>query len=137
MFLQGELDYCSLSGENFEAVVNDEMELSPALRKRGIRLISAPDLQTNYIGFNFSDPVLGSNVNLRRAISLAFDKDLRCRTSNGRLIPANGPVPPGADGFLKDYEGPYGRFNVELAKEYMKKAGIPAEWIRKREGILS
>lgn len=125
MFLQGELDYCSLSGENFEAVVNDEMELSPALRKRGIRLISAPDLQTNYIGFNFSDPVLGSNVNLRRAISLAFDKDLRCRTSNGRLIPANGPVPPGADGFLKDYEGPYGRFNVELAKEYMKKAGYP------------
>ena len=125
MFLQGELDYCALGEENFEAVVNDDMELSPALRNRGIRLISAPDLQTNYIGFNFSDPILGNNPYLRQAISLAFDRGLRCRMSNGRLIPATGPVPPGVAGHLKENTSPFGSFNVELAREYMRKAGYP------------
>ncbi len=125
MFLQGELDYCALGEENFEAVVNDKMELSPALRARGIRLISAPDLQINYIGFNFSDPVLGANPDLRRALSLAFDRDLRCRMSNGRLIPATGPVPPGVAGHLEKNASSFGSFNVELAREYLRRAGYP------------
>ena len=125
MFLQGELDYCALGEENFETVVNGNMELSPALRSRGIRLISAPDLQTNYIGFNFSDPVLGDNPDLRRAISLAFDRELRCRMSNGRMIPATGPVPPGVAGHLEKPAAPFSSFNMELAREYMRRAGYP------------
>ena len=125
LFLQGELDFYVLDGENFAAVVNEKLELAPSLVQRGITLARTPEFQTNYIGFNFTDPLLGRNENLRRAISLAFDKQKRLLFFSGRIEPAYGPVPPGADGFLKDYEGPYGRFNVELAKEYMKKAGYP------------
>ena len=125
MFLQGELDYCALDGENFDAVVNEQKQLSPALSKRKIRLHAAPEFQINYIGFHFADPVLGKNPALRRAISLAFDKELRSRITNGRLQPVYGPLPPGTDGYEADYRGKYGVRDLTRAKALMKKAGYP------------
>ena len=125
MFLQGELDYCALDGENFDAVVNEQKELSPALRDRRIRLHAAPEFQINYIGFHFADPVLGKNLALRRAISLAFDKELRSRISNGRLQPVYGPLPPGTDGYEADFRGDYGVKDLKRAKQLMREAGYP------------
>lgn len=125
MFLQGELDYCALDGENFDALVNENGQLSPALARRGIRLFSSPQFEVNYIGFHFADPRLGSNRALRRAISLAFDKELRSKITNGRLLPIYGPLPPGTDGYMADYRGPYGIRNLELARKLMAEAGFP------------
>lgn len=125
MFLQGELDFYAPDGEQFEAVVDENLQLVPTLRKRGIRMLQAPELQTNYIGFNFADPVLGKNENLRRAISLAFDKKMRVIHSGGRFTEAYGPIPPGTAGYLEDYTGSYGTLNIELAKELMTAAGYP------------
>jgi len=125
MFLQGELDYCALDGENFDAVVNERKELSPALRKRKIRLTAAPEFQINYIGFHFADPVLGNNLALRRAISLAFDKELRARITNGRLQPVYGPLPPGTDGYDPAFRGDYGVKDLDRARKLMKQAGYP------------
>lgn len=124
LFLQGELDYFALDGENFAAVVNDRLELSSTLLKRGIRLSRAPEFQTNYIGFNFTDPVLGKNLNLRRAVSLAFDKEKRKKFFTGRIEPAYGPVPPGIDAYL-DKPGPYGKRDIPLAKKLLAQAGYP------------
>ena len=124
MFLQGELDFYALDGDNFEAVVSDSLQLSPALLKRGISMLQAPELQTNYIGFNFADPLLAENADLRRAISLAFDKDLRVIHSGGRFVPASGPIPPGTPGYVAD-PGKFGRKNLDLAREYLRKAGYP------------
>ncbi len=125
MFLQGELDFYALDGDNFEAVVNEDLELAPTLRARGIRLIQAPELQTNYIGFNFTDPVLGKNADLRRAISLAFDKPMRVAHSGGRFAEAYGPIPPGAPGHVEGRKGPYGEQNLEEARRYLALAGYP------------
>ena len=125
MFLQGELDYCALDGENFDAVVNEHNQLSPALRKRQITLFAAPEFQINYIGFHFADPLLGGNPALRQAISLAFDKDLRARITNGRLRPVYGPLPPGTDGYEADFRGEFGVKNLTKAKALMAKAGYP------------
>ncbi len=122
MFLQGELDSYALDGENFAAVVNQKQELSKALRGRGIVLERAPAFETNYIGFLFTDPLLGKNANLRKAISLAFDKQKRMEFFSGRFQPAYGPVPPGADGYLEN-PGSYGSRNLERARAYMKLAG--------------
>ncbi len=124
MFLQGELDYFALDGENFAAVVNSKQELAPCLKKRGISLLRSPECQTVYIGFNFADPLLGKNENLRRAVSLAFDRQKRVELTAGRIVPAYGPVPPGTAGFLAS-PGPFGVRNIPLAKEYMRKAGFP------------
>ena len=125
MFLQGELDYCALDGENFDAVVNEHNQLSPALRKRQITLFAAPEFQINYIGFHFADPLLGGNPALRQAISLAFDKELRAKITNGRLRPVYGPLPPGTDGYEADFRGEFGVKNLTKAKALMVKAGYP------------
>jgi len=125
MFLQGELDYCALDGENFDAVVNKDKQLSPALRKRKIRLYAAPEFQINYIGFHCADPLLRKNLALRQAISLAFDKDLRAEIFNGRLQPVYGPLPPGTDGYEPDFRGKYGVMDLARARKLMKKAGFP------------
>ena len=81
-------------GENFAAVVNKEMQIPASLQKRGIQLQRAPEMQINYIGFSFADPLLGKNENLRKAISLAFNRDVRIEYGAGKLYPAHGPVPP-------------------------------------------
>ncbi len=125
MFLQGDLDYCALDGENFEAVVGADLKLVDALAKRRMTLWQAPEFQTNYIGFNMGDPLLGSNQSLRQAISLAFDKGMRFKQSNGRLAPAYGPVPPGTPGCVEGFKGPFGEMDLERAKALMAKAGFP------------
>lgn len=122
MFLQGNLDYYVLDGENFAAVVDEKLQLAPSLTKRGIILERTPEFQTNYIGFNFTDPLLGTNPELRRAISLAFNRRKRLEYFNGRIEPANGPVPPGADGWL-DTPGTYGRFDLDRARRHLAEAG--------------
>lgn len=124
LFLQGELDYYVLDGENFAAVVNDKLQLSPSLTKRGITLTRTPEFQTNYIGFNFTDPIFGQNENLRKAISLAFDKQKRLAFFSGRMEPACGPVPPGADAYLEK-PGAFGEKNIARAKKYLELAGYP------------
>lgn len=124
LFLQGELDFYVLDGENFAAVVNEKLELAPSLVQRGITLARTPEFQTNYIGFNFTDPLLGRNENLRRAISLAFDKQKRLLFFSGRIEPAYGPVPPGADGWL-ERPGTFGEKNLPLARKYLELAGYP------------
>lgn len=124
LFLQGELDYFALDGENFAAVVNEKLKLSPSLLKRGIRLSRAPEFQTNYIGFNFTDPLLGKNLNLRRAVSLAFDKEKRKKFFTGRIEPAYGPVPPGIDAYIGK-PGPYGKRDIPRAKRLLALAGYP------------
>ena len=73
LFLQGELDLSALESGNFDAVVGDDGQLVAALRQRGIRLTQAPQFEVTYLGFNFTDPVLGRNADLRRAISLAYN----------------------------------------------------------------
>ncbi len=120
MFLQGELDFYALENDQFQGIV----QKPEALSGRGIGLLQAPQLETNYIGFHFSDPVLGKNPDLRKAISLAFDREMRVLQSGGRFTPAFGTVPPGIAGTLSD-GGRYGQKNLAFAKEYLAKAGYP------------
>ncbi len=126
MFLQGELDCFVLENEQYEAVADANGELAAPLRERGIELLKAPQLETNYTGFHFTSPKLAKNPDLRRAVSLAFNKELRVRDSGGRLMEAYGPVPPGLDGALEPGNtGPYGRRDIARAAELLEKAGYP------------
>jgi oligopeptide transport system substrate-binding protein len=125
LFLQGELDLSSLDKENFEAVMTSAGDLSPALKDRGIRVLRMPDFQINYIGFSFTDSLLSKNLDLRKAISLAYNVGIRVKYSNYSLIPGNGPVPPGVPGYDGSYVNPYSEYNLEKAKEHLAKAGFP------------
>ena len=125
LFLQGELDLSALEQDNFDAVVGEDGHLVAALTKRGIRLIQAPQFEVTYLGFNFTDPRLGKNLNLRKAISLAYNLPLRLKHFNCRLQSANGPIPPAVAGYDPAFRNPYNQYDPARARKYLAKAGYP------------
>lgn len=125
LFLQGGLDLSAISKDNFDNVVGMGSELTPALAERGIKLLQMPEFQIRYLGFNFNDPLLANNLNLRKAISLAYNVDNIKVHYNGQMIPAEGPIPPGVVGSDSQFKNPYSRYDVKKAREYMRLAGYP------------
>lgn len=125
-FLSGKLDLSAIPKDNFAAAITTEKELNSDLKAKGIRLVKNPGLDVTHQTFNMSDPLLGKNKLLRQALSLAFDEPTFIDLFyNGRAIPAQGPIPPGVDGYDPNLKNPYRQFNVEKAKEYLEKAGFP------------
>jgi ABC-type transport system substrate-binding protein len=107
-FLQGYYDASGIASDSFDQAINiganGQASLTDDMRRRGIRLRTAVDTTTFYMGFNMLDPVIGGygerQRKLRRAISIAFDyEEFISIFRNGRGIPAQGPVPPGIFGF--------------------------------------
>ena len=125
MFLQGDLDISALDKDSFDLVVSSDGRPVPALAARGVRLIRAPEFEIQYVGFNFNDPVLGKNLKLRQALSLAYDVPERVRYTGGQLIPAQGPLPEGVAGYDPEYRNPYARVDLERAKKLLAEAGYP------------
>ncbi len=124
MFLQGRLDLNALDKDNLDLVGGGET-LAPALAERKIQLLRTPEFEVRYVGFNFSDPRLGGNLELRRAISLAYDVKRRVEHSGFQLIPAHGPIPPGVAGFEEAFRNPWSADDPGQAKEHLKRAGYP------------
>jgi oligopeptide transport system substrate-binding protein len=125
-FLSGKLDFAGIPKDNFTSAITASKELSPDLTVKGIRLLKNPALDVTHATFNLSDPLMGKNKLLRQAMSLAFDEETFIELFfNGRAIPAQGPIPPGVDGYSAQLENPYRKFNVLKAKELLAKAGYP------------
>ena len=125
MFLQGNLDINAVDRDSFDLVVSSDNRPVPALARRGVRLLRVPEFEIQYVGFNFRDPVLGKNLKLRQALSLAYNVPERVRHAGGRLIPAQGPLPEGVAGYDPDYRNPYARVDLEKAKKLLAEAGYP------------
>ncbi len=113
-FLQGWYDNSGVSSDAFDQAVSfspaGEAGLTPEMRRRGIRLLTAVDTTTFYTGFNMTDPVVGGDseraTKLRLALSIAVDyEEFISIFLNGRGIPAQGPIPPGIFGYLDGREG--------------------------------
>lgn len=123
MFLSGQLDESDISRDNWSVVLDEQRELVPALRSRGVQLSVSPQLRISYIGFNADDPVLGTNVLLRRAMSLAFNSEQWIRLHNGRVRRPNSPIPSTLAGYEADYH-PWA-FDLERARRVLAEAGYP------------
>lgn len=123
-FLAGELD---LQGEidrdSWELVVDPRGRLRPDLERRGITLSSMPTLEVAYIGINMDDPTMGTNLWLRQALNCAFDAERWERYYQGRVIRANGVVPPGVAGRVTT-SAPFA-FDLERARGLLERAGYP------------
>ena len=123
LFLQGHLDYQALDKDNADLAGGGE--LPPVLVKRGIRLWRVPEFEIRYTGFNFSDPLLGKNLKLRQAMSLAFDSARRIEHAGNQLLGASGPVPPGVAGYDEKFRNPWMAHDLEKAKKLLAEAGYP------------
>lgn len=123
MFLSGQLDESDISRDNWSVVLDEQRELVPVLRTRGVNLSVSPQLRISYIGFNADDPVLGTNVLLRRAMTLAFNSEQWIRLHNGRVRRPNSPIPSTLAGYEADYN-PWA-FDLERARKVLAEAGYP------------
>ncbi len=144
-FLQGYYDSSGISSDSFDQAVQfsaqGEAQLTDAMRKKGIKLLTAVSTSISYMGFNMRDPVIGglseSARLLRQAISIAVDyEEYISIFANGRGVPAQGPIPPGIFGYRPPprgvnhyvYEvvnGKPHRKPIEEARRLLAKAGYP------------
>src|SRR5829696_2908912 len=88
------------------------------------RTIQRESLSTGWIDFSPYDPQLKDNVELRKALSRAIDRDLIVKQifSNTRT-PATGWVSPGVDGYKPDTCGDSCKFDAAAAKQAFEAAG--------------
>ena len=124
MFLQGKLDYNALDKDNMETLLSAN-DLIPALKQRQVRLLSNPEFEIRYVGFNFDDPRLRDNLKLRQALALSYNISRRIDHAGGQLIAANSVIPPNVAGHDPDFQNEFLRCDLEKAKKLLAEAGFP------------
>ncbi|MGA8262602.1 MAG: ABC transporter substrate-binding protein [Arenicellales bacterium] len=144
-FLQGYYDSSGISSDNFDQAIRFNTSggagLTDEMRERGIRLSTAVETSTIYIGFNMLDSTIGGNSErarkLRRAISIAVNMEEYISIFlNGRGVAAQSPIPPGIfgarsgkagiDPYVYDWvDGEPQRKPLSDARTLMKEAGYP------------
>ncbi len=123
-FNKGEVDYYGIPKDSFGATILDG-KLSPEMVNRGIGLSVTPLLETYYYGFNY-DIKLFQNINLRRAMTLAYDVNQENKLFyNNTSFVAHSITPPGITGYNSNFKSQWKGPNLELAKKYLTAAGFP------------
>jgi len=133
MFLRGQIYSVGISKDYFNKVINQDLELTPEMARRGIKLYKEPQMDVFYIGFNWEDPVVGGGKTpdeaerhrkLRQAIACAIHQKQLSEFYNGRVIPASGPITPGIAGYNPNKPYPW-RFDLDKARRLLAEAGYP------------
>ncbi|CAG0960598.1 Heme-binding protein A [Burkholderiales bacterium] len=101
-FQNGELDLLNMEGPLAPRALPGD-QLSPELKKRGVRLNRIVDPEIMYTYWNMQDPVVGGmskeKIALRRAMAMAYDVAEEIRViHNGQAVAAQYLVPPGVVG---------------------------------------
>jgi oligopeptide transport system substrate-binding protein len=143
-FLQGYYDGSGLASDNYDQAIQasgGQAQVTPALKKMGISLLSETRVADFYWGFNMLDDLVGGNSEharkLRLAISIAMDMEEYISIFlNERATPAQSMIPPGIYGYeplptgINPYvyewkDGKAKRRSLEEAKKLMQEAGYP------------
>lgn len=139
-FLQGYYDASGISSDNFDQAVQfspeGDADLTPEMKQKKIRLVTAITTSSRYMGFNMKDPLIGhmggeAAKKLRQAISIAVDyEEFISIFLNGRGIVAQGVLPPTIFGYQEDfnpiiYAAPGKRRNLSDARKLLAEAGYP------------
>jgi len=124
MFLQGKIGAGVVPKDSFDEVITGGGELTAAMKRRDINLATFSDPSTYWLGFNMADAVVGKSKALRRAISLAIDRERFIELFfNNRHLVAHGVIPPMMASYNPDVKGKgYSRYDPEKAKELLVEA---------------
>ncbi len=114
MYENDEIDITGIGENNIESVRDPSSDLNADLHE-------GPSLNVFYVGFNTRGAPF-DDVNLRRALSLAIDRDFLAREFLLDLVePAKGIIPPGMDGYNEDL--PEIPFDPDTARDLLEMAG--------------
>lgn len=123
-FRAKKIDMLNLSN-NHNVALNASGKLNDELVKENVQMQLSPTLIYWWIAFNMDDPLFGKNLNLRKAIAHAVNMDEYIEKFTLNIHQkANSLYPPGIPGYSPSSELPY-KYDLELAKEYLAKAGYP------------
>ena len=127
-FLNGEHDVIQYLPNEFVNLVAPQGEMAPWLAKRGVRMHREVQPRTSYTYFNFEHPMVGgyepAQVALRRAITLAYDEPTEIAVlRKGQAIAAQGPIPPGVEGYDPAFRSPTVEHNPARARALLDMFG--------------
>jgi oligopeptide transport system substrate-binding protein len=111
-----------------------------AAAKYGSKGNERPTLSVQYYGFNWNDPSVGGydNAKLRRAISMAIDRDqINNLIFDGTRAPATSFTPPGVPGYNKKTATISTKADVAGAKKLLAEWGRPLPKIKLRVNSVS
>ncbi|MBY0413636.1 MAG: hypothetical protein K2Q18_05705 [Bdellovibrionales bacterium] len=125
LFNENKIDFIVLPQEFYNEVFDDVGNLKEEIKAKNIRLQTMPTLTFWWLAFNMKDPLLGKNLNLRKAIAHTFDmnKYIQLFTNNTGQR-ANAILPPGILGYDPSETLPY-EYDLDKAREFLAKAGYP------------
>ncbi|MEZ5125631.1 MAG: ABC transporter substrate-binding protein [Thermoleophilia bacterium] len=116
-FQKGTIDYTTVPPGQVAAA-----EANPKVKSGEWSATRWPSLAIYFIGMNMTDPVLGENLELRKALTMSADAQNVINIVNeGVSIPATGFVPEGVPGYVAD-QSPYS-YNPDEAKSIVDGLG--------------
>lgn len=125
LFIKNELDFIVLPQSFYTQVFDDVGNLKENIKSTDIRLQTMPTLTYWWLAFNMRDPLVGKNLNLRKAIAHAIDMNKYIQLfTNNTGQKANSILPPGILGYDPSATLPYD-YNREKAQDFLAKAGYP------------
>lgn len=122
LFLQGKIDAAGIPKDFFGQAVSGR-ELSTQMKEKGMAMAISAEPSTFWTTFNMEDPVVGTNLPLRRAMSLARNrKEYIDVFNNNRGVPAKGFIPPTMSSYNSNLDNPWANYDLDKAKEQLKLA---------------
>lgn len=124
-FMKKNSDIINLTKDLYAIALTSEGKLKPEVVKNNVQLQVSPTLIYWWIAFNMKDPVVGNNLNLRKAIAHAVNTEKYIELFTYNIAQkANSIYPPGIPGYSPSRDLPY-QYNTALARDYLAKAGFP------------
>lgn len=116
LYEKGQIDVTYVSTPYIDKIMDKSGHFYPDLK-------ISPELSFTYLGFNCSKPPF-NDANVRRAFSLAVDKDKIISLIYRDMVQkADGILPPGIPGYNAGLKGL--GFNVSKAREYLRLSDYP------------
>ena len=124
-FRKKKIDMVNLTKDHYHLALTEDGKIKQEIIDENIQLQASSTLIYWWVAFNMKDPILGKNLNLRKAIAHALDNDKFIKLFTYNIAEkANSIYPPGIAGYEPDHKLPYD-YDIEKAKEYLKRAGYP------------